>query len=80
MNKDLGTCRNCGRHRGTVRWVGEGGVLALTHGGWAPWCECCCLKEQLKYAKKLAAKIPQLEKQLAKVTCESVLQPVASDQ
>lgn len=63
-------CSNCKKHKATIRWVGEGGMLAFTHGCWSPWCECCELKAQLEYAKELSASIPEKEKRLKDVICK----------
>ena len=64
-------CAKCGRHPATVRWVGEGGFLAFTHGMYEWWCRCCADREQLNYARKMARRIPRLQKDLAKArrTC-----------
>lgn len=58
------TCSNCEKRPATTWWVGEGGTLALVHGMKSPWCEHCCIAEQLKHARKLAASIPELEAKL----------------
>ena len=64
--KRLGTpCENCGIRPGTVQWVGEGGMLAVTHGWYSMWCERCVLEAQLAYARRRAAEIPELTKKLA---------------
>ena len=63
-------CENCGKHEGTQKWVGDGGFLAVTHDIYTMWCAHCCLKAQIEYAKKLAADIPKLEKELEKVECK----------
>jgi len=57
-------CGNCGKREATQNWVGEGGTLAWSHGMSQCWCEICCTFEQLKYAKKIANGIPELEKKL----------------
>jgi hypothetical protein len=58
-------CDNCGQLGATIKWFGEGGTLAFTHGWWKPWCELCALKANLEYAEKQARRIPDLRKQLA---------------
>lgn len=65
-----GTCANCGKHKATTHWVRTGGILDLVHGAYEDWCECCCLKFQLEYAKERAAAIPDIERKLAEVQCE----------
>jgi hypothetical protein len=61
----LGLCDNCFIHKATNNWVGDGGVLAYTHGMYARWCACCCAKEQLKHCREASERIPDLERQLA---------------
>lgn len=61
------TCQNCNERPADSWWVGEGGTLAATHGFYAAWCMRCIVTEQLRYAKQLAATIPELEKQLAEL-------------
>ena len=45
-------CEKCHNHEGTEQWIGEGGILAFTHGMYQMWCVCCCLKAQIKFAMK----------------------------
>lgn len=59
-------CQRCRKRPSTTNWVGEGGWLAQTHGFSQLWCDVCVLAEQLKYARKLARKIPSIERKLAK--------------
>lgn len=59
-----GNCVNCNTRPATIWWVGEGGVMAWAHGGGEPWCEHCSVTEQLKHARDMAAKIPELEEKL----------------
>lgn len=59
-----GNCVNCNTRPATMWWVGDGGILAFTHGGGEPWCEHCSVVEQLKHAQTMAAKIPELEEKL----------------
>ena len=63
-------CENCGKHEGTQKWLGNEGMMAFTHGMWRLWCECCCLKEQIKFAKERTAAIPKMEKELLKLKCK----------
>ena len=60
-----GDCANCGQRPATQFWVGEGGMLAYTHGHYQSWCEPCVLQAQLDYARERAEAIPDLERQLA---------------
>jgi len=70
-------CARCGKHPAIVRWVGQGGFLAYTHGMYSWWCPCCADREQLKYARKLARRIPKLERQLraSKRRCRALPAP-----
>ena len=67
-------CKNCGKHKGTIKWLGTGGVMEFTHGMYEIWCRCCVLKAQLDYAKKesrrLTKRIPVLERKLKRVRCK----------
>jgi hypothetical protein len=65
-------CDNCGKHKGTIVWTGSEGPMALTHGNFPIWCKCCCVKAQIEYAKKLAARIPKLERELTKGNCDDM--------
>jgi hypothetical protein len=64
---DEALCANCGKNPGTLDWVGDGGVLALTHGWVAKWCEPCCLKVQIKHAEERAAELPKMRARLAEL-------------
>lgn len=57
---DAGLCLNCGKRPGTVRWVGDGGAIALVHGMYSMWCPRCCAREQLRHAIGAARRIPRL--------------------
>lgn len=61
-------CEACGDRPATHTWVGEGGTLALIHGGGRQWCELCVVRAQLDYARKIAANIPALEQRLTELT------------
>lgn len=65
-----GLCANCGLHKGTIKWVGEGGGIALVHGFYEMWCECCVLKEQIKHAEERSAALPGLRKELERLNCQ----------
>ena len=58
-------CQNCGKRQGTENWVGDGGMLAFTHGFSQCWCKICCLEEQLKHAREVVARIAGMETELA---------------
>jgi len=60
------TCQHCGKRPATESWIGEGGVLAMTHGMSQAWCKLCCLQEQILYAKKIIKNFPKLKRELAK--------------
>jgi hypothetical protein len=60
-------CVHCGRFGPTVHWVGEGGVLAFTHGLSVRWCPLCVATEQLLHARTQAGKIPELEAEVARL-------------
>lgn len=68
-------CGNCGEHRATDIWLGEGSSLDWSHGHYEKWCRCCALDAQLEYAREMARKIYVLREQLAKVKCEVVPSP-----
>lgn len=57
-------CRNCEERPGLETWVGDGGVMSYVHGGGEPWCKKCCIEAQLKHAREMATKIPELEAEL----------------
>lgn len=57
-------CVHCQTRPATLNWYGDGGALAVVHGPGLRWCQHCAVTEQLAYAKKLAATIPDLERQL----------------
>lgn len=55
-------CQNCGKRPAETNWVGEGSTMDLIHGNYVQWCNLCCAKESLIYARKQADRIPELEK------------------
>lgn len=69
MTTPKGMCENCKEHSATETWIGEEGTLAYTHGRFRFWCKCCVINEQLKYAKKLSERIPDLEEELRNLQC-----------
>lgn len=69
--RDDPICANCHQRPATIIWVGEGGMLAYTHGGGVWWCKFCATEAQLAYAKAAALRIPELEQQLATLRQET---------
>jgi len=57
-------CEKCRVREATMVWTGDSGILGFAHGMGQNWCEYCVVKEQLKHAKEMASKIPELEKRL----------------
>ena len=53
-------------HKATGIWTGGEGTIAMVHGVFTYWCDCCMLKEQLAHAKKAASTILELEAKLEK--------------
>lgn len=35
----MSVCVRCRENEGTKKWVGDGGILALSHGWYEMWCE-----------------------------------------
>lgn len=64
------TCNNCKKHEETETWVGEGGMLAFTHGFSSQWCKCCVLKAQIKHIEKIAKGLESIKKKLKGVKCK----------
>lgn len=59
------TCTRCIKRPATQWWVGDGGILGAVHGMITPYCDRCCIEEQLISAREQAARIPELEAKLA---------------
>lgn len=60
-----GRCQRCGKPDDQlIKWVGDGGIMALTHGHYSMWCQICAVGTQLQYARERAASIPVLEERL----------------
>lgn len=59
-------------HQATVRWVGEGGWMDLSHEMYVFYCECCALDAQLAYARVQARRIADLRTKLEKVQCKDM--------
>jgi len=64
IKKKLTLCQNCGKHKGTENWVGQGGAMDFVHGNYEQWCKCCCLRAQITTCYEAQNRIPSLEKQL----------------
>lgn len=60
--KEVVMCENCGNREATLVWSNSS--MGYVHGMYESWCEICCVEEQLKFAKKQANRIPELEKKL----------------
>jgi hypothetical protein len=60
-------CEHCHVRPASIDWVGDGGVLDWAHGFSHRWCEHCAVEARLDFARQLAAEIPDLEAQLAKL-------------
>lgn len=70
LNASNDICQNCHIRQATVNWLGEGSTLDFVHGMFQRWCNICSLEAQLEYARKSAARIPELEKELEKAISE----------
>lgn len=70
MKQAIIYCQNCKKHKATVNWVGQGSVMDYVHGNYTRWCECCCLKEQIKNIRETVGRLPKLEKKLANLKCK----------
>lgn len=60
-------CTNCKVRPATLRWVGDGGVMALTHGGSTVWCELCVVRAQADYAAEGVRRLETLNRRLAEL-------------
>ena len=70
--KPAGRCQNCLTYPATEVWSPEGTIAAF-HGLYQYWCKKCVLTKQLTHARKIAANIPQLEKELKNLDIEPIL-------
>lgn len=61
-------CDNCHKNLASIMWTGNEGIFAAIHGNYQWWCKKCSLEEQLAHAKKIQAKIPDLQEQLKNIT------------
>lgn len=64
-------CQKCGQREGTENWVGDGGVLAFTHGLVAQWCKLCVVEAQIAHAEKLQQQLPDLYQRRAELVKSS---------
>jgi hypothetical protein len=62
-NKPTGACGKCGTRPATTWYTVS--IYEAVHGRAEARCERCCIEEQLADARKMAARIPALEAQLA---------------
>jgi hypothetical protein len=60
-----GHCLKCGREAETTSYIGDGGMMAVTHGFSQQWCEMCIVRGQIAYVQDQAARLPDLEAKLA---------------
>ncbi len=60
-------CQKCNQKPGTETWCAEG-VMAFVHGMSQQWCKWCVNDEQLAFARKVAATIPELERRHAELS------------
>ena len=58
-------CVKCNKRTATVDFAAD--TTAAIHGWTIRICELCYIKEQLAFASKQAARIPQLESKLTKL-------------
>lgn len=63
-------CNKCNKHKATVNWVGDGGVMEMVHGMSAMWCECCVMDAQIEYAQKAVDRLKDLKKKRKELTCD----------
>jgi len=60
----MSKCEKCGRRQATIKWVGEGGIMAFVHGMYHDWCEKCALEAKIKYAEEHQGDLQKLRKEL----------------
>lgn len=67
--RELKPCANCKQRPGTIVWIGtsDGLTYARNPTGWPMWCTRCSVEARLAHARELAATIPELERELAKL-------------
>jgi hypothetical protein len=59
-----GPCQECGERPATILWAPDG-TMGMIHGGYRYWCNRCALRVQVEHARLCAARLPELERQLA---------------
>lgn len=64
LEVDHELCQRCFENGATKKWLGDGGVLALVHGGGKDWCERCVVEEQTVHARERAVELAALEEKL----------------
>jgi len=64
--KDI-ICEHCHKRKGTVRWVGDTGVMGWIHGMSQWWCKRCVLEAQIKYAEEHKDDLKNLQAELKKL-------------
>ena len=62
-----GLCVNCGKHKGTENWVGQGSTMDFIHGNYQQWCKKCTLEAQLTYAIKHQNDVKKIREKLEKL-------------
>lgn len=66
MREIKGLCENCGKRPATNIWLPGGGATDMVRSHMQQvWCKHCVLTAQLEHAKQRAAKIPEIEAELA---------------
>lgn len=61
-----GPCDNCHQRPATAWWC-PSGTIGFVHGFAAAWCQVCVVTEQLRHARDMAARIPELEQELQRL-------------
>ena len=70
--EDLGICKDCNKHKATVKFSDEP-MFALTHGfGVQYLCQCCYVKRIRDEYKNIGRNLKTQEKKLKKAGCEKV--------
>ncbi len=64
-------CDNCGEHRASMWWIGDGGTLAITRFYMqAAWCKCCALRAQIGHAEERTAELEKMRRKLVRTKCK----------
>ena len=61
-------CTSCYERPGSVKWYGNGGALAVSHGMYSMWCEHCVNAAQIEYVYDQLARLPELLRRGAELT------------